>query len=520
MQGLLNYCTIGMMRVTRWEQAKAKLIVSCQASEGDAFFGSGRMALFAKAAVDGGAGGIRAHGAGDVASIRASVNVPVLAIHKQLMEDGAILITPAFERAVELADAGADAIALDCTSRGVRFGALDRLRRIKQELGLPVMADIATIEEAEAAAAAGADFVLSTMRGYTEETRLLSAEFEPEFIAALVGRLRAPVIAEGRIHHPADARAAMEAGAWAVVVGTAVTRPHEITKRFASAVEAVSGGGWTAAIDLGATNIKAGLVSSLGSVEEPLVEPTARGREALLEQLRGIARRMVSGAVFPPGCVAVATAGWVDPRTGSILHATGNIEGWTGAAVADSISSAAGLPALVENDAICAAAGEWLYGAARGTRNALCITLGTGIGAGAIVEGRLLRGGHGLAQMLGHIPLPGSERMCNCGLAGCVEAETRALAGSLSEGTALGRYAEWLSRGLVPAVQLLDPEVIVLAGGIAAAYPPIAEMVEQDLSKRVLAWERRGLRVRLSEAGQWAGVRGAAAMARLRRQDS
>lgn len=505
------------MRESRWAAAQGRLIVSCQASEGDAFHGRGRMALFARAAVDGGAGGIRAHGAEDVREIRAVVDAPVLGIHKERVADGAILITPAFEQARVLAEAGADAIALDCTVRGARYGALERLQRIKRELRLPVMADIATLEEAEAAVAAGADFVLSTMRGFTEETRRLQARFEPEFIAELARRLAVPVIAEGRIWRPGEARAAMEAGAWAVVVGTAITRPHEITRAFARAVEDASPGRWMAAIDVGATNIKTGYVSRRGVVEGAATVATAKGgAEALLEQVRAAAERLARGGARELEGIAVATAGWVDPETGSIRHATGNLEGWTGAPLRGVIAETTTLAVSVENDAICAAAGEWLYGAARGASNALCVTLGTGIGAGAIVEGRLARGAHGLAQMLGHIPLAGSERACNCGQAGCLEAETKF---ALSQGEAgLKEYAGWLARGLVPAIHLLDPEVVVLAGGIAAAHGGLAEMVAEELAARTLGWQERRITVRISDAAEYAGVRGAAAMAWLRRR--
>jgi putative N-acetylmannosamine-6-phosphate epimerase len=511
------------MRPSRWAGAKGRLIVSCQASEGDAFHGPGLMARFARAAVEGGAGGIRAHGSEDVKEIRTAVEVPVLGIHKERMEDGAILITPTFERAQALADAGADAIALDCTARGARFGAIQRLERIKRQLHLPVLADIATIEEAERAAAAGADFVLSTMRGFTDETRHLAARFEPDFIAELVRRLPVPVIAEGRIGSPGQAREAMEAGAWAVVVGTAITRPHELARAYSRAVASAGMPAWAVAIDIGATNIKSGLVSASGAVEGAVSAPTSReGPEALLSQLRAILRDWLCTARRPIEVVAVATAGWVDAESGSILHATGNLDNWSGAGVRAALSDETQLPILVDNDGVCAAAGEWLYGAARGARNALCITLGTGIGAGAIVEGRLLRGAHGLANMVGHIPLPGSTRPCNCGLIGCLEAETSALAGLIAPTPpALEKYARLLAEGLVPAIHVLDPEIVVLAGGVAAANPSLVELVGSEVGSRTLAWRRRQTVFRLSSEGQNAGVRGAMAMAALRcRQDS
>lgn len=494
---------------SRWSAARGRLIVSCQAAEGEAFYGPGLMARFARAAVAGGAGGIRAHGAADVSEIRAATVVPILGIHKERVGDGKILITPSFESAEALAAAGADAIALDCTARGIRYGALERLKRVRRELGLPVLADIATMEEAEAAAAAGADFVLSTMRGYTEETHALAGVFEPEFIAQLARRLSVPVIAEGRIADPREARAAMEAGAWAVVVGSAITRPHEITRRYADAVAAAGHPEWTAAIDLGATNVKYGLVSRVGTLEAAGVAPTVKeGPEALVGQLRRILRQMLGAVDKSIEAVAVATAGWVDTGAGTILHATGNLRDWTGARVREALALETDLPVFVENDAICAAAGEWAFGAARGARNALCVTLGTGIGAGAIVEGRLLRGAHGLALMLGHLPVAGAEAECNCGLMGCLEAEIRFR-------QAPRQYAALLAEGLMPAVHLLDPEVIVLAGGIAAANPELGRMVEEQLAGRVLAWDKRRLAIRHSSAGHFAGVKGAAAAAAL-----
>src|ERR1700761_2049421 len=179
-----------------------KLIVSCQAEEGEAFYG--RVDLFAWAAVAGGAAGIRANGAFDVRAVCQAVPVPVIGIHKALQSDGSILITPDFESAKELVDAGAALVALDCTRRGQEAGAFDRLQRIRKELKTPVLADIATVEEAIAAQKAGADLILSTMRGYTDETRFVT-RFEPAFIRALTQAVAIPVIAEGRIDKPGQA---------------------------------------------------------------------------------------------------------------------------------------------------------------------------------------------------------------------------------------------------------------------------------------------------------------------------
>jgi putative N-acetylmannosamine-6-phosphate epimerase len=221
-----------------------RLIVSCQARDGEPFRNPESQARFAISAVNGGAAGIRAQGPDDVRAIRAAVPVPILGIRKIRQDDGKVLITPSFESARELFAAGADMIALDATARGRRLGAFERLRRIQTELKIPVMADIATIDEALEAAAAGADAVLSTMRGYTDDTAHIRT-FDREFIRDIARYSPVPVIAEGMIETPDQARAALDAGAYAVIVGSAITRPVTIARRFASALENNDGGAGT-----------------------------------------------------------------------------------------------------------------------------------------------------------------------------------------------------------------------------------------------------------------------------------
>lgn len=211
------------------------LIVSCQAKEGEPFRDPVSLAKFAISAVAGGARAIRANGPENVQAIRKAVSVPILGIWKQVQDDGKPLITPTLECAAELIAAGADMIALDVTRRGQHYDALSRVRRIRECLKVPVLADIATLEEAQAAAAAGADFVLSTMRGYTDDTVNMD-RFDLPFVRELVHRSPVPVIAEGMIDTPTKAREAMAAGVYAVVVGSAITRPVTIARRFSDAL--------------------------------------------------------------------------------------------------------------------------------------------------------------------------------------------------------------------------------------------------------------------------------------------
>ncbi len=412
------------------DRVKGGLIVSCQASDGDAFRDSGAIARFARAALDGGACGIRANGADDIRAIREAVDLPIIGLHKTLVDDGRILITPTFAAASELVRAGADAVAVDCTVRGCACGALERVRAIRSRLGVPVMADIAEVAEAVAAAEAGADCVGSTMRGYTDTTCHLTA-FEPGFIRRLRDAVAVPVLAEGRIVTPREAREALSAGAHAVIVGTAITRPHSITKWFVDAMHPAAAA--VVAIDMGGTNTKFGMVTAGGKLlhKGTLPTPFTAGRNALLDHLAGIVERVLQAAAGepePPSRVGIATAGWVDPHTGCVVYATGDLPGWTDTEIAATVSQACGLPVSVENDANALAAGEAVFGLGRGVRSFICITLGTGVGGGCYVDGALIRGSHSLANALGHIPCVPGGRPCTCGKSGCLEAYANAAA--------------------------------------------------------------------------------------------
>lgn len=408
-------------------QLEGKLIASCQAAEGDVFRDPQLIARFAEAALAGGAAGIRANGAADIRAIRRITRAPILGIEKVLLEDGKVLITPSLEAARALVEAGADMVAVDTTLRGQRHGALERIRRIKEELAVPVLADIATVEEALTAARAGADFVLSTMRGYTPETAHV-AGFEPSFIEQVVRVCPVPVLAEGRIHTPQEARDAIAAGAFAVVVGTAISRPHDITRAFAEAIEKQSvlrqANLTFLGIDLGGTNTKAGIVSSSGKLllKCSFRTPAMAGRAALLDHLKRVAQDLLERAagMGPTAGLGVATAGWVNTDTGTIAYATGNLPGWTGAPVADELHRCLRIPVSVENDANALAVAEKHFGAGSGLRDFVCITLGTGVGGGCYVAGRLNRGAHYFANAFGHINIVPGGLPCTCGKCGCL----------------------------------------------------------------------------------------------------
>jgi N-acylglucosamine-6-phosphate 2-epimerase len=213
------------------------LIVSCQALPGEPLFGAEIMARLARAAQAGGAVGIRANSPDDIAAIRAETPLPLIGLWKVDVPGSDVYITPTLAAALAVADAGADIIALDATLRPHPEGdTATFIRRVREATSKPILADIATDADAYAAQEAGADFISTTMSGYTPDSPQQEGP-DLDLIRRLVGTLRVPLIAEGRISTPEQARAALDAGAWAVIVGGAITRPQQITVRFAGALK-------------------------------------------------------------------------------------------------------------------------------------------------------------------------------------------------------------------------------------------------------------------------------------------
>ena len=212
---------------------KGKLIVSCQALPDEPLCSSfimGRMALAAK---EGGACAIRAQGVDDIREIKKITGLPVIGLIKRNYEDSPIYITPTMAEVEALIATECEMIALDMTHRRrpADEKAEDLLTRI-HEAGRLVLADISTYDEGVAAAKMGADAVSTTLSGYTPYSPQLEGP-DAELVARLSKELSVPVFAEGRINVPADISRVMSAGAFAPIVGSAITRPQLITAKFA-----------------------------------------------------------------------------------------------------------------------------------------------------------------------------------------------------------------------------------------------------------------------------------------------
>lgn len=218
-----------------------RLIVSSQAMDARSPLKTPAMlSLLAQAAELGGAGGFRVDGPEVVADLRAHTRLPIIGISKSRLQGFDTYITVAIADVGALCAAGADIVAAQSTVGTRPADSFAAIAAAAARLGRPVMADIATLAEAEAAVAQGAALVATTMYGFTAET---AGRGRPDFalLAQLVERLDVPVVLEGGVWTPEHVRAAFEAGAYAVVSGSAVTAPDLITRRLVEAIPAPAG---------------------------------------------------------------------------------------------------------------------------------------------------------------------------------------------------------------------------------------------------------------------------------------
>lgn len=256
------------------------------------------------------------------------------------------------------------------------------------------------------------------------------------------------------------------------------------------------------AIDVGGTKIAAGIVDECGRIVASLECPTdARlGFANALGRMTAMLRSSAQQAGAEIKGIGVGCTGPVYPETGLI----GNVDflpGWEGANLVEELSKAFGVRVAIENDADAAALGEAFWGAGQGKRNILCVTVGTGIGAGIVVDGKLYRGVDGSHPELGHHVIDASGPQCSCGASGCWEilASGPALAAWFkanapenhpewqritakrvcelaSAGDALGkkaveREAYYLGLGIANLITLFTPEVILLGGSVMCSLP-------------------------------------------------
>lgn len=309
-------------------------------------------------------------------------------------------------------------------------------------------------------------------------------------------------------------------------------------------------------IDLGGTKIETALVDTNGEIAETQRTPTEakQGPDHVVDIIISTIRtRFLQNARQPVGSIGIGVAGQVDPDTGVVRRAP-NLD-WRDFPIRERLEVALNLPVAVLNDVQAITYGECRHGVGRGVKNLVCLFAGTGVGGGVVIGGELVRGTSGNAGEFGHMTIERDGLPCSCGSSGCLEtfvggwavakrARERAIAAPataaallrLSGGTVEGITAalvgdaaaqgDALARGLVEETGValgiglaaianaLNPELLILGGGIVEGLPGLVEIAERELGRRALAAALRPLRVVRSRLGADAGVIGSAFFAR------
>jgi glucokinase len=310
-------------------------------------------------------------------------------------------------------------------------------------------------------------------------------------------------------------------------------------------------------VDIGGTKILAGTVTDDGEIVSTARRETPRSDAAdVLELVADVVDELVRGSDAPIEGVGVGVAGLVDADRAKVFFAP-NLK-WSQVPARTLLEARTGLPVVIENDGNIAAWGEYRFGAGRGARDLTLVTVGTGIGGGIVIDGRLFRGAHGAAGEIGHINAVPDGRPCGCGRNGCLEqyasgnalvrearllaADRRAEAGillALGDGTpegvqglhiteaaragdpialeAFGIVGTWLGRGLADLAAVLDPDVFVIGGGVSDAGDLLLASARQTLTDKLIGQQNRPAPVvRVAELTNSAGLVGAADLARQR----
>lgn len=232
--------------MNRIEDLKGSLIVSCQALEHEPLHSSFIMGRMAKAAFEGGAKGIRANTVEDILEIKKNVDLPIMGIIKKNYENSNVYITPTMEEVDALVNAKVDIIAMHATDEIRPYGKNTKEFFAEVRKKYPnqlFMADCSTLEEMIEAEKMGFDFVATTLVGYTEQSKHLKVEKNDfELIRDALKIIKKPIIAEGNIDSPQKAKRVLDLGCYGVVVGSSITRPQLITKKYTDEIYGVNNG--------------------------------------------------------------------------------------------------------------------------------------------------------------------------------------------------------------------------------------------------------------------------------------
>ena len=309
-------------------------------------------------------------------------------------------------------------------------------------------------------------------------------------------------------------------------------------------------------VDLGGTGIKAGVVSESGEILAKGSAPTGQGRpyQEVIADIASLCKRVAQEAGVPLSGVAaigVGVPGICDPKTGVLPFCT-NL-GWHEVPFVDEMHKHIDLPVIVANDATVAGFAESIAGVSAGTASSVFITLGTGVGGGIVIDGKPFSGAHGVGSEIGHMILQMDGEMCTCGNRGCFERyasataiirEARKAALAHPESLMLARcngdvanmtakiaidcakegdktaqevfnwYVKGLAHGIVSIINMFDPEIIVLGGGVSLAGEFLLEAVREAVKPLIFYKTMPYARIELARLSADAGIIGAALLGR------
>ncbi|HEY8475211.1 MAG TPA: ROK family glucokinase [Natronosporangium sp.] len=312
---------------------------------------------------------------------------------------------------------------------------------------------------------------------------------------------------------------------------------------------------YTIGIDVGGTKVLAGVVAEDGTIVEYLRRPTpADDPDEVMKVIAGLVHELACRHEVT--AVGVGAAGFVDEARSALRFAP-NLPGWREEALRQKLGDLIGMPVVVENDANATAWGEYRFGAGRGETHMVCVTVGTGIGGGVVLDGRLYRGRYGMGAEPGHMRVVPDGRPCGCGNRGCWErycsgtalvadareafaadpsrgarllelaggnldaARGEIVAAAAREGDevaleAFGLLARWLAQGLADLAAVFDPGCFVIGGGVSHAADLFIDAAREEFARRVVGHGHRPLaEIRIAELGPAAGIVGAADLARI-----
>ena len=400
------------------DRLRGGLIASCQPVDDGPMDEPEIVAAMARAAVAGGARGLRIEGVENLRAVRPAVDVPIIGIVKSDTPETPVRITVSVEDAQALVSAGASIVAYDATDRPRRDSAEAVLKAIL-EAGALAMADCATFKDGQRALSGGASILGTTLSGYTEDTQ--SEDNAPDL--DLVSRFRdlgCFVMAEGRLDTPWLAAKAMEAGADAVTVGSSLTRLELVSDRFSRAIskgyQNRSPTGY--AVDLGGTKTAAARIEN-GEITAR-VESATDGNADPNNQIALISRLLAELGFRKGDRLGIAVTGRVDERGNWHAVNKSTLTKIRSVPLARKLEDLFGHLSLF-NDATAATLAEHRFGAGRGHANFAYITISTGAGGGLILNDRLHRSPDGMAGHIGFSSSPLGTSRCGSGRIGTVE---------------------------------------------------------------------------------------------------